>query len=153
MRCSGSNNNNSNNNRDTHRDSGQDSSIGGNTYNGGNFDTDCMFAYDENEICEEDMPFAWQQTPTESFLLQKTKDLDSKNSNNNNTNTNNNTSSNSNNNSQNDTYSTSFLNSKQSILAQQCLTPPILTGFESTTIDGLKVSFIFFQSYYYSSYY
>lgn len=94
------------------RDSGQGSVLEGAA------DTDCMFACDENERDEfddgeiDDMPFAW--APTDSFSLRKLP-ID-------------------------DQLESHFSKSTQSIIAQQCLAPPVLTGFEKVPPEGIKVS-------------
>jgi hypothetical protein len=96
---------------------------------GGAADTECIFACDESERGDEgfddgeldDMPFALSQTPTESFLLHKSINSE-------------------------DNSESPFSKQHQSIIAQHCLAPPVLTGFENVTLDGLKVSECFLSS-------
>ncbi len=100
------------------RDSGQDSSISGLVnHGGGNADTDCIFAYDDNDrdsLCDEDeleeMPFAWAPTPSDSFLVQKS------------------------------TNSQLPINLNHNLIAQQCLAPPALNGFDILKLGNLRVS-------------
>lgn len=94
------------------RDSGQGSLLEGAV------DTECMFACDENERDEyndgelDDMPFAW--APADSFSLHKLPVEDQ-------------------------VETLSAIKPRQNTIAQQCLAPPVLTGFEKLTLDGLKV--------------
>lgn len=89
---------------------------------GGAADTECIFACDESERGDDafddgeldDMPFALSQTPTDSFLLQKSTNSE-------------------------DNSESPFSKQHQSIIAQQCLAPPVLTGFEKDTLDEVKV--------------
>lgn len=97
------------------RDSGQDSSLGN---LGGNADTDCIFAYDDNDrdsLCGgddlEDMPFAWAQAPADPFFLHNNLKSDNNEGN---------------------------TDAKQSMIAQQCLAPPPLSGFDSMRLGAMR---------------
>jgi hypothetical protein len=76
----------------------------------GEADTECMFQCDD----DDEMPFAWAQASSDPYPPD--------------TGTN-----------RTDQFEQSFSKPIQSIIAQQCFAPPVLTGFESNTLDGLKV--------------
>jgi hypothetical protein len=78
----------------------------------GEADTECMFHCEDDD--DDEMPFAWAQASSDPSHLDLTDTASP--------------------------FEQSFSKPNQSIIAQQCLAPPVLTGFESTALDGSKVS-------------